>query len=81
MISITQHGTRLTGLRVSPGWVRVSSSLLELFAITPKTVNFISGKGLNHHQFQSFLEEITSECGDVPYHMGAMSCPIKVNPV
>ncbi|KAK7888727.1 hypothetical protein WMY93_024287 [Mugilogobius chulae] len=33
-----------------------------------QTVNFIRARGLNHRQFQSFLEEIQSEYNDVPYH-------------
>jgi hypothetical protein len=33
-----------------------------------QTVNFIRAKGLNHRQFQSFLQEINSEFGDMPYH-------------
>ncbi len=32
-----------------------------------QTVNFIRARALNHRQFQSFLEEINSELGDVPY--------------
>lgn len=31
-------------------------------------VNFIRARGLNPRQFQSFLDEINSELGDVPYH-------------
>ncbi|XP_069777943.1 general transcription factor II-I repeat domain-containing protein 2A-like [Narcine bancroftii] len=33
-----------------------------------RVVTFIRAKGLNHRQFQSFLEELGSEYGDVPYH-------------
>ncbi|XP_039206569.1 general transcription factor II-I repeat domain-containing protein 2A-like [Crotalus tigris] len=33
-----------------------------------QTVNFIRARGLNHHQFKSFLEDINSELGDLPYH-------------
>lgn len=33
-----------------------------------RVVNFIRGKGLNHRQFKSFLEELDSEYRDVPRH-------------
>ena len=33
-----------------------------------RVVNLIRAKGFNHRQFKSFLEEIGSECRDVPYH-------------
>ena len=33
-----------------------------------QVVNFIRSKGLNHHQFNSFLEEFGSEHSGVPYH-------------
>ena len=33
-----------------------------------RVVNLIRAKGLNHHQFKSFLEENGSEYRDVPYH-------------
>ncbi|XP_069774260.1 general transcription factor II-I repeat domain-containing protein 2A-like [Narcine bancroftii] len=33
-----------------------------------RVVNFIRAKGLNHRQFKSFLKELGSEYGDVPYH-------------
>ena len=35
---------------------------------TTRVVNLIRAKGLNHQQFESFLEEIGSEYRDVPYH-------------
>lgn len=34
-----------------------------------QTVNFIRAPGLNHRQFQSFLLEIDSKFGNMPYHM------------
>lgn len=33
-----------------------------------QTVNFTRAKGLNHRQFQSFMQEINSEFADIPYH-------------
>ena len=33
-----------------------------------QTVTFIRAQGCNHRQFQSFLREIDSEFGDMPYH-------------
>lgn len=33
-----------------------------------KTVNFIKSKGLNHRDFQTFLEQMESEYGDVLYY-------------
>lgn len=33
-----------------------------------RIVNFIRAKGLNHHQFKSFLDQFGSEHNDVPYH-------------
>ncbi|KAI3356026.1 hypothetical protein L3Q82_017298 [Scortum barcoo] len=33
-----------------------------------RVVNFIRAKGLNHHQFKSFLEEFDSKYRDVPCH-------------
>lgn len=33
-----------------------------------KTVNFIRERGLNHRQFQVFLQEVGSKHGDVSYH-------------
>ncbi|XP_065098135.1 general transcription factor II-I repeat domain-containing protein 2-like [Paramisgurnus dabryanus] len=40
----------------------------NVMSVVTQTVNFIRAKGLNHRQFQSFLQEINSELGDVPYH-------------
>ena len=38
--------------------------------VTPvmKTVNFIRARGINHRQFQLFLQEMDSEHGDVPHY-------------
>ena len=33
-----------------------------------RAVNFIRGRGLNHHQFKAFLGELDTEYGDLPYH-------------
>ncbi|MBN3299432.1 GT2D2 protein, partial [Amia calva] len=33
-----------------------------------QTVHLISARGLNHRQFQAFLEELNVECGDLPNH-------------
>ncbi|KAL0163337.1 hypothetical protein M9458_042733, partial [Cirrhinus mrigala] len=40
----------------------------HVMSTVTQTVNFIRARALNHRQFQSFLEEIQSELGDVPYH-------------
>ncbi|XP_039190545.1 general transcription factor II-I repeat domain-containing protein 2-like [Crotalus tigris] len=40
----------------------------HVMSTVTQTVNFIRSKGLNHYQFKSFLEEIHSELGDLPYH-------------
>ena len=40
----------------------------HVMSSTTRVVNFIRGKGLNHRQFKSFLEELDSEYRDVPYH-------------
>uniref|UniRef100_A0A8D8SJW9 General transcription factor II-I repeat domain-containing protein 2B n=4 Tax=Cacopsylla melanoneura TaxID=428564 RepID=A0A8D8SJW9_9HEMI len=36
--------------------------------VVVKTVNFIKSKGLNHRDFQTFLEQMESEYGDVLYY-------------
>jgi len=46
-------------------------------SIITSAVDFIRAKGLNHRQFKSFLEELGSEYGDLPYHTGAMAKPGK----
>uniref|UniRef100_A0A8C5S0G8 Uncharacterized protein n=1 Tax=Laticauda laticaudata TaxID=8630 RepID=A0A8C5S0G8_LATLA len=41
----------------------------HVMSTVTQTISFIrKAKGLNHHQFKSFLEEIHSELGDLPYH-------------
>lgn len=40
----------------------------HVMSTVTQTVNFIRAIGLNHHQFQSFLQEIDSEFGDMPHH-------------
>ena len=36
--------------------------------VVVEKVNIIRAKGLNHSQFRSFLHDLGSEYGDVPYH-------------
>ena len=40
----------------------------HVISTVTQTVNFIRARGLNHRQFQSFLEEMHSEHGNIPYH-------------
>lgn len=40
----------------------------QVMTTVTRAVNLIRVKGLNHRQFQSFLEECGSEHADVPYH-------------
>ena len=39
----------------------------HVMSIITLAVNFIRAKGLNHRQFKSFLEELSSEYGDLSY--------------
>ncbi|XP_013908076.1 PREDICTED: general transcription factor II-I repeat domain-containing protein 2-like [Thamnophis sirtalis] len=43
----------------------------HIMGTVTQTINFIRANGLNHHQFKSFLEEMHSELGDLPYHAAA----------
>lgn len=40
----------------------------HVISTVTQTVNVVRARGLNHRQFQSFLEEMHSEHGDIPYH-------------
>lgn len=40
----------------------------HVMSTVTQAVNFITAKGLNHRQFQSFMREIYSVFGDLPYH-------------
>lgn len=40
----------------------------HVMSVITRAVNFIRAKGLNHRQFKSFLEELSSEYGDLPHH-------------
>ncbi|XP_053541156.1 general transcription factor II-I repeat domain-containing protein 2B-like [Ictalurus punctatus] len=40
----------------------------HVMSTVTQTVNFIRAKGLNPRQFQSFMREIDSKFGDLPYH-------------
>lgn len=40
----------------------------HVMSTVTQAVNFITANGLNHCQFQSFMREIDSEFGDLPYH-------------
>lgn len=45
-----------------------SANMKEIMKLTVKTVNVILSKGLNHRQFQKFLEETEAEYGDLLYY-------------
>lgn len=40
----------------------------HVMSTVTKTVNFIRARGLNHRQFQAFLQELNADHEDVPYH-------------
>ena len=40
----------------------------HVMSIITRAVNFIGARGLNHRQFKSFLAELNSDYGDLPYH-------------
>ncbi|XP_063735205.1 general transcription factor II-I repeat domain-containing protein 2-like [Eleginops maclovinus] len=40
----------------------------HVMSIITRAVNFIRARGLNHRQFKSFLAELNSDYGDLPYH-------------
>ena len=40
----------------------------HVMSIITRAVNFIRARGLNHRQFKSFLVELNSDYGDLPYH-------------
>lgn len=42
--------------------------MAHVMSTITRAVNFITDKGLNHRQFKTFLEELSSEYGDLPYH-------------
>jgi hypothetical protein len=44
------------------------ANLENVMSVVVKTINYIKTRGINHRQFQSFLNEIESEYTDVIYH-------------
>ena len=40
----------------------------HVMSVVAKSVNFIQSRGLNHRQFQSFLESIEADYGDILYY-------------
>ncbi|XP_056642617.1 general transcription factor II-I repeat domain-containing protein 2-like [Diorhabda sublineata] len=45
-----------------------SIRLHNVMNVVVKTINFIRSRGLNHRQFKTFLDEISSEYNDVTYY-------------
>lgn len=40
----------------------------NVMPIVISTINFVKARGLNHRQFQAFLQALNAECGDLIYH-------------
>lgn len=49
----------------------------HVVSIITLAVNLIRANGLNHRQFKSFLEKLSTEYGDLPCHRGVTAKPGK----